>query len=202
MATTRPINEKTDRRVIKTRKAIMAAFDKLISQGDIAKITVSAIAREADIDRKTFYLHYSSVDDLAQQKAEEGIEYILEILGEQEPGATDAERLHRLLQEVNGILTREHALFSNIASRLSTDQMLAYIEAAADPAFLALGVPQDVSCDRELRHQLRFYLAGSWSLYANWLTADSPEPIEEVSRTIEASIMGAPHLPGAEDQRR
>ena len=194
MATIRCTDEKTDRRVIKTRKAIMAAFDTLISQGDIAKITVSAIAREADIDRKTFYLHYSSVDDLAQQKAEEGIEYILEILNRQEAGAGDAERLQRLLQEVNGILTREHALFASIASRLSTDQMLAYLEAAADPAFAALGISPDILDESEKHRQMRFYLAGSWSLYSNWLTADAPGPIEDISRTIETAIMGQPRI--------
>ncbi len=199
MATIRCTDEKTDRRVIKTRKAIMTAFDKLISQGDIAKITVSAIAREADIDRKTFYLHYSSVDDLARQKAEEGIEHLLEILERQEADASDAERLHRLLQEVNGILTREHALFANIASRLSTDQMLAYLEGAVEPAFAALGLSPEILDDPASHRQLSFYLTGSWSLYAGWLTSDAPGPIEDISRTIETAIMGPPRFNCAGD---
>ena len=35
------------------------------------KITISDIAREADIDRKTFYLHYDSTEDIIREYAEE-----------------------------------------------------------------------------------------------------------------------------------
>ena len=61
--------QKTDRRIIRTKKAIDAALDKLLTEKDVSKITVSAIAREADIDRKTFYLHYSSIEELFSQRS-------------------------------------------------------------------------------------------------------------------------------------
>ena len=48
---------KIDRRVLKTRAAIKAALDKLVKEQGMDKLTVSALAREANIDRKTFYLH-------------------------------------------------------------------------------------------------------------------------------------------------
>lgn len=34
---------------------------------DYHKITIASVAREADIDRKTFYLHYRSVSDLVDE---------------------------------------------------------------------------------------------------------------------------------------
>ena len=67
----RPAQPKLDRRIVRTRKAINTALDKLLSENDVSKITVSAIAREADIDRKTFYLHYPSIDSLLTHRAEE-----------------------------------------------------------------------------------------------------------------------------------
>ena len=48
----------TDRRVRKTKKAIQEAYFKLLEKKKTEKITVAEITREADIDRKTFYLHY------------------------------------------------------------------------------------------------------------------------------------------------
>lgn len=51
--------KKTDRRVIKTKKAIHMAFVKLLSQKSVNEITVKDIADEADINRKTFYNYYS-----------------------------------------------------------------------------------------------------------------------------------------------
>lgn len=56
-----------DRRVVRTRKAIRQAFLTLMQETEYQKITITGIAREADIDRKTFYLHYQSVEDLANE---------------------------------------------------------------------------------------------------------------------------------------
>ena len=50
-----------DRRVRKTHKAIMQAYFDLIRENKTTKVSVSDIARKADIDRKTFYLHFDSV---------------------------------------------------------------------------------------------------------------------------------------------
>ena len=53
-----------DRRVAKTRSAIAEAFWALLGENEFAHVTISGIARTAAIDRKTFYLHYRSIDDL------------------------------------------------------------------------------------------------------------------------------------------
>lgn len=51
-------------RVRRTRHAIHSAFRALVARDGFRNITVSALAREANIDRKTFYLHYRGLDDL------------------------------------------------------------------------------------------------------------------------------------------
>lgn len=50
-----------DRRVRKTRKAIKTAFLELAQNNDVNKIKISELAELADINRKTFYLHYIDV---------------------------------------------------------------------------------------------------------------------------------------------
>lgn len=70
--------KKTDRRVLKTRKALFEAFDRLLCTKDYDKITISELAREADIDRKTFYLHYSSIDDMIDDKVDAMVAEILD----------------------------------------------------------------------------------------------------------------------------
>lgn len=47
--------KKLDRRVVRSRRLIIDAFERLLLKESLEDITVSAIAREADIDRKTFY---------------------------------------------------------------------------------------------------------------------------------------------------
>jgi AcrR family transcriptional regulator len=53
-----------DRRVARTKKNIYYAFFQLVQTKAIDEITVSELARTADIDRKTFYLHYQTVQDV------------------------------------------------------------------------------------------------------------------------------------------
>ncbi len=52
-----------DRRVRKTKKLIKDTLIELLNQKSINKISVTELTEKADISRKTFYLHYSSIYD-------------------------------------------------------------------------------------------------------------------------------------------
>lgn len=52
-----------DLRAVRTDKAIRKAFEDMIMAGD-RPIKVTELAKRAGINRKTFYLHYDTVDDL------------------------------------------------------------------------------------------------------------------------------------------
>lgn len=54
----------TDRRVIRTRKALLEALREMICQYPAGAITVKALSERAGINRKTFYLHFETLDSL------------------------------------------------------------------------------------------------------------------------------------------
>ncbi len=62
---------KEDLRVRKTRKAIHNAFKAMICEMDYEQITIKELAQRAQINRKTFYLHYASLDQLLEELQEE-----------------------------------------------------------------------------------------------------------------------------------
>ena len=80
-----------DRRVARTKKNIYMAFFRLVQTKAIDDITVSELARTADIDRKTFYLHYQTVQDVFVEFKQMIYDSLLEILSEG-GGAGAAER--------------------------------------------------------------------------------------------------------------
>ena len=51
---------KTDLRVVRTRAAIDRAFEELVCEVGLDKVTVKDLAERAGINRKTFYLSESS----------------------------------------------------------------------------------------------------------------------------------------------
>ena len=60
-------NAKTDRRVLKTKRAIHKAMTQLVAEKDINDISVKEIADLADINRKTFYNYYTGVYQLVDE---------------------------------------------------------------------------------------------------------------------------------------
>ena len=56
--------QSADLRTIRTHKAIRSALETMILTKDFNCITVKELAEIAGINRKTFYLHYDSLDDL------------------------------------------------------------------------------------------------------------------------------------------
>lgn len=61
---TNTTDEPLDRRARRTRDALRAALLHQLRTKPLASITVSELAREADINRATFYTHYQDVNDL------------------------------------------------------------------------------------------------------------------------------------------
>jgi AcrR family transcriptional regulator len=53
-----------DLRIQKTREAINNTFKKMVCEMDATKITVKELTERARIHRKTFYLHYTSIEAL------------------------------------------------------------------------------------------------------------------------------------------
>ena len=61
----------------------MGAFEQLLFERPFEKITVSAIAQRADVDRKTFYQHFGTIDGLLSALAERCVQQIVEAMDEE-----------------------------------------------------------------------------------------------------------------------
>lgn len=57
-------SDKIDRRVERTRSAIISAFKEMIIEKEFKEITIKELAERANINRKTFYLHYESMEEI------------------------------------------------------------------------------------------------------------------------------------------
>lgn len=57
-------NRKLDLRIIKTRSAIKQALRDMVVEMDINEITIKELSLRANINRKTFYLHYTCIEAL------------------------------------------------------------------------------------------------------------------------------------------
>ncbi len=70
-----------DLRVRRTLAAIRAAFFNLVLEKNFNEISITELTENAGINRKTFYLHYSSLENLITEIEEEIVAEILEKVG-------------------------------------------------------------------------------------------------------------------------
>ena len=185
------VSGKVDRRVVKTRAAIQRAFRKLLKERGLGKVTVSALARQADIDRKTFSLHYDSIDDLVDKEAEFLVDEIVATV-ERVPASAGVEaQVRAALDRVNEMLAEDLELYEYIARNLSVDFVLGHIERA-----VARGVEQSplsarLPCDEDVVWRARFYLAGAISVYSAWLCSGRERPVSDVAGIVSDALVAA-----------
>lgn len=91
--------KKEDRRVRYTKQAIRDGFLSLIAQKPIEKITVTEICRAADINRGTFYAHYSDPYELKRNLENELTEAMEQRVRELGTPRMTALQMMRLLKE-------------------------------------------------------------------------------------------------------
>lgn len=181
--------KKIDRRVLRTRRAIEEAFGRLIIDNDYDKITVSAIAAEANINRKTFYLHYQSVDDVLDSMASNYARYMLERLTSE--GFFDEEPLNmeHVAQSI-GSIYREARLVNPIFMRkLPIDHIIeaskTQWEAVVGRERARKGLPPLENTG----YYVQFFLGGMLNTYESWYNSGDNTSFEEIAHIVAYSLL-------------
>ncbi|MBP2660795.1 MAG: hypothetical protein H6Q69_3827 [Firmicutes bacterium] len=74
------MSKNSDLRVTKTRKLIRDSFITLISEKSFESITINDISQEAQINRSTFYLHYTDKYELLEKTVDETFEKLVVLI--------------------------------------------------------------------------------------------------------------------------
>lgn len=109
---------KTDRRSLKTQKALKQALAELLAEKEIRKITVQEVSDKADVHRVTFYKHYYDIYDLYEQLENDVLSELgLLILKFQEDPSKDFGK------ELIGYIQKNPTLFKMIFSPHNTGEL-------------------------------------------------------------------------------
>jgi AcrR family transcriptional regulator len=89
-----PSKTSTDRRVRRTRRALIGAFNQLVLKQRYEDIRIGDIVDAADVGRSTFYEHFAGRDDLHLQ----ALSHPMAILADAAAGQGDVQKLTHLLE--------------------------------------------------------------------------------------------------------
>ncbi len=94
---------KTDRRTIMTKNMVKDALLELLRSVGYDKITVSALAREAQITRTTFYLHYPNIDAVLDEALDDALR-LTELDDNSGQRASGDARAESAMQDIDALL--------------------------------------------------------------------------------------------------
>lgn len=178
--------EKTDRRVRRTKRRLKQALLELIEQGDYDRVTVEDITARADVGRSTFYTHFTSKDHLLFA----GFDEWLLSLADTVPavGASDRFRFSLpLLEHVREQRRFARAVFvgagdANVRRRFTT-LLVELIGRELDRM-----TPQGSGDTRQLREARAHSLAGAFLGLVSWWIqvglGPSPETVDRVFQQV------------------
>lgn len=163
-------------------RRIKEAFTKLLSEKPVSKITVTEIAREANIDRKTFYLHYDTVPDVYHQ-IEHGI-----MVGVRQMLATNGNTDWRqFIMGLNKIMKKDFAFYSVVARKVD----LAYITNECTDIITSL-LQESLLADRQASFEdkmiIRYAAVGITGVYTDWIKSDQAVPLERVIDVLTKAL--------------
>lgn len=168
-----------DARVVKSKKAIRDALFSILATKPINKITIKEIAQEAGINRKTFYTHYDSIEDIINEMENElvvSIDSYLKNCIIAEYGLNP----YYFIQFINSIYSCNPEFCENLISIRNYHFLAEKIKKVFKEQLIASCRPPEK--DRYLfDFKIEFYLSGISSVYIEWIRSGKPCPFEELS---------------------
>lgn len=184
MASSKP---RLDRRIVRSRNAILSAFERLLMEKPLADITVSAIAREANVDRKTFYVHFGTVDGLLDAIAEDVVETIIDSVEKtlaslgSDPNERALGAAATFFKTINEALCNNLVLNRQLIENIPLDDFMARLRVPLERKIAERNLlPQGLK-DEMFDYYLAFLLSGIIGIYRTWALSDGSVPIERVS---------------------
>lgn len=177
---------KTDRRVVKTKESIREAFLQLIQSKEFQKITITELADAANIDRKTFYLHYNSTLDILKEFETELAGKVMVLL-----------KTHKnfdmnfFFQGLNKIMMEDIGLYRRISETTSYAFLLTECKDILKNTIKESFYDNSGMTVQKFNVFAEYISSGIIGIYTNWLSSNSGMPLEELTDTAKDAVLGA-----------
>lgn len=173
----------TDMRILRTRQAIRKAFTDMICEMDYEQITIKELTQRAGINRKTFYLHYDSLDDLLKEMQTQMSEDFRNRIKDLKP-PYDMDKITRAF-----FLSMEE--FGELGERLACSGEYNYINSQMVNANMRYTWKEenDKAEDPYRQNIVMAYVSqSSLAIYRQWVSDGKKIPLEEIIQLASTLI--------------
>lgn len=169
------------RNAIRSKKLIKAAFIELLQTKPLDKITVINIVEKAEVNRGTFYAHYTDINMLIQSIEDEVAQSLYNLLSDAENPYLFKDPLSMFLK-ISQYLEENKELILVLMGSQSTNLFIEQL-----PELIAVHLASSEDIDEEMRSSVSFkercyfYAGGAGSLYMAWFRGTVSGSLEDVA---------------------
>ena len=195
LSDTNPITEaKHDRRILKTKKAIYEALVELMQKKNLNSITVTELAAAANINRKTFYTYYSTVNDVLDEVINELISSLKDLMYamSEDYNMLSPQTLFAFLNTIMSDADIVRALFTSDNGNMLFNKL----QKALQETLLKELIDNDIKMNipPEQYPLISSFVAGGLIyVYYEWITNPNGTSLDEMARTLTTLIISGVH---------
>ena len=178
--------EKVDRRVRKTKAQLRAGLARLMQKKSIKEITVKELVEEVDINRSTFYLHYTDIYQMLESIEAELMEEITHLVADYP--------LDPLIEQIFTILDHNKDICIALLGKNGDMAFVNRIEKLiADTVLhrLSIRLPKD---NRDIEYAYAFCLNGCVGMIKTWLSSENQESTQHMAELTHKLIDNTTHM--------
>ena len=185
--------KKEYRSAIRSRRFIRQAFMELLREKKFDKITVTDIVSRADINRSTFYAHYSDVKALIDEIQKEIIERSIALVKEMDflDLLNSPVPFLRKLIEIANENKEMYAILGKWA--LSNNQLEKIKVLLVEKAMNLTEIPEEIRSQKKFEIRVNFFVGGIINVYQQYLVGTLDATDEEIIDDIADLIKSSSH---------
>lgn len=190
---------KSESKYFNTAALMDEALLLLLEKKPFEYITVKEVCEKAGVNRSTFYLHYETMADLANECLQNATEQMRKkydgahSLGQFDIAAASLEKLNLItpqylrpyLEYVRENKRLYKAVLSQPAVFYAEQRFSEMYQGIFDPILERYRFP-----DWEKKYRISFYIKGMWAIIEEWLRADCSDDIEKVMQVLMRCVYG------------
>ena len=185
---------KSDKRLLKAKKAIVSSLIELSSIKEIGDITVTELTAHAKINRKTFYLHYEKIEDVVSDFSDDMFFFVQKTLLETIKKSGGKMDVDLLFDAINSALADNLEFFRALAKsgtyKLFINEKMRsnYINS------FRVSLSGNLGSNTHSPYIAEYLASGISAIYVKWLSTELPtvslEELSYTARTLVSSTLG------------
>lgn len=185
--------EKVDRRVRKTKAQLRAGLARLMQKKSIKEITVKELVDEVDINRSTFYLHYSDIYQMLESVENELMDEITHVIEEYPLDSVENGNSYPLIERIFTILDNNKDICTALMGSNGDMVFLSRIEKMVAETVLRQLSGKFAADNRDVEYAYAFCLNGCVGMIKAWLSSENQESTKHMAKLTYRMIENTTH---------